>query len=162
MGIDLVVPFEAGPVPDGFEIRAVHPAEDLPAIHVVLDAAFADDWGYHPDAFERWADDHRTSPTFDPTLWLLAGEGGVPIGALTANVFGDRGWVGELGVLPTHRGRGVGAALPRRSFATFAERGLGRVMLNVDAENPTGATALYERAGMRVIKRWTLWERSSP
>jgi hypothetical protein len=28
-----------------------------------------------------------------------------------------------------------------------------------DAENSTGATALYERAGMRVINRWDLWER---
>ena len=37
---------------------------------------------------------------------------------------------------------------------------VARVMLNVDAENPTGATALYERVGMRIIKRWDLWERS--
>ena len=29
----------------------------------------------------------------------------------------------------------------------------------VDAESPTGATALYERAGMRLVKRWDLWER---
>jgi len=30
-----------------------------------------------------------------------------------------------------------------------------------DAENATGATALYERVGMRVVNRWDLWERSS-
>jgi mycothiol synthase len=41
----------------------------------------------------------------------------------------------------------------------FADRGVRRVILNVDAENSTGATALYERAGMRVINRWDLWER---
>jgi hypothetical protein len=34
------------------------------------------------------------------------------------------------------------------------------VLLNVDAENP-GATALYERVGMRIVKRWDVWERSS-
>jgi ribosomal protein S18 acetylase RimI-like enzyme len=50
-------------------------------------------------------------------------------------------------------------ALLRRSFATFADRGVRRVILNVDAENSTGATALYERAGMRVVNRWDLWER---
>jgi hypothetical protein len=33
------------------------------------------------------------------------------------------------------------------------------VLLNVDAENPTGATALYERVGMRIVKRWDLWDR---
>ena len=81
--------------------------------------------------------------------------------ALVAQVYGDRGWISEIGVLKSHRGRGIADALLRRSFATFAERGFGRVMLNVDAENPTGATALYERVGMRIIKRWDLWERSA-
>ena len=33
------------------------------------------------------------------------------------------------------------------------------MILNVDAGNTTGATALYERAGMRVINRWDVWER---
>jgi mycothiol synthase len=32
----------------------------------------------------------------------------------------------------------------------FFERGQRRVGLGVDATNPTGATRLYERAGMRV------------
>jgi ribosomal protein S18 acetylase RimI-like enzyme len=31
-------------------------------------------------------------------------------------------------------------------------RGLPHVTLGVDADNPTGATRLYERAGMRVEK----------
>jgi hypothetical protein len=33
------------------------------------------------------------------------------------------------------------------------------VLLNVDAENPTGATKLYEHVGMRVVNRWDVWER---
>jgi ribosomal protein S18 acetylase RimI-like enzyme len=82
------------------------------------------------------------------------------VGALTASGSGDRGWVDELGVLVSHRGRGIGEALLRRSFGVFAGRGVRHVLLNVDAENPTGATALYERVGMRVAGRWDLWERS--
>jgi len=89
---------------------------------------------------------------------MLARDGDVPVGALTASS-GDGGWVDWLGVLPSHRGRGIGHALLRRSFAEFAERGMRRVMLNVDAENVTGATAVYERAGMRVVNAWDLWER---
>jgi mycothiol synthase len=92
-------------------------------------------------------------------LWLLARTGGQPVGALTGHVWGDRGWVDELGVLAPGRGRGTGVALLRRSFAAFAGRGVRRVILSVDAENTTGATALYERAGMRVINRWDVWER---
>ena len=57
------------------------------------------------------------------------------------------------------RGRGAGEALLRRSFALFAGRGIRRVLLAVDAENATGATALYERVGMRVVGRFDWWER---
>ncbi len=161
MQIDLIGPIEPGPAPEGIEITTTKAPADLPAVHAVLDEAFADDWGYHPEPFDRWAADHARGPSYDPTLWLLAREGGAPVGALTAHVGTDQGWVGEVGVLALHRGRGIASALLRRSFAAFEERGLRRVLLNVDAENPTGATALYERAGMRVVKRWDLWERSS-
>ncbi len=101
----------------------------------------------------------RAAPTTTRRSGSSRGTDGQTVGALTANVSGDHGWVGEIGVLATHRGRGIAGALLRRSFATFAARGVGRVMLAVDAENPTGATALYERVGMRIIKRWDLWER---
>ena len=83
-----------------------------------------------------------------------------PVGALTASLSGDRGWVDYLAVSASHRGRGVGAALLRHSFSVLARPGVERVLVNVDAENPTGATALYERVGMRIVKRWDLWERS--
>jgi len=44
-------------------------------------------------------------------------------------------------------------------FAEFARRGCTRVSLGVDAENTTGAVALYERAGMRQVRRNDTWER---
>jgi hypothetical protein len=34
-------------------------------------------------------------------------------------------------------------------------------MLNVDAENPTGASALYQRVGMRVVRAWDLLEKDA-
>ena len=105
------------------------------------------------------AREHVTSPSYDPSLWLLARDGDLPVGALTASI-GDGGWVDWLAVLASHRGRGNRARAPEiDSFAAFAERGMRRVMVNVDAENVTGATAVYERAGMRVVNAWDLWER---
>ena len=159
MGIDLDGTVDPGRVPDKIEIGGIEPATDLPAVHAVLAEAFSEDWGYHPDPFDRWAEDYASGPNYDPTLWLVARDRAAMVGALTASISGDHAWVGEIGVLATHRGRGIAGALLRRSFATFAARGVRRVMLAVDAENPTGATALYEREGMRVIKRWDLWER---
>ena len=161
MQLDLAAEFQPGPTPVGIQIREVDPRLHLGAVHAVLDEAFADHWGHYREPFDRWAAEQTGSPSYDPTLWLLATEGGEPVGALTASVAGDRGWVDELGVLAPWRGRGIAGALLGRSFATFAGRGLRQVLLNVDAENPTGATKLYEGVGMRVVNRWDWWERSS-
>lgn len=161
MQIDLEGHVEPGPAPDGIEIGGIEPRDDLRAIHKIVEVAFADDPGENTEPFDRWVEEHTTGPSYDPTLWLLARDGSLPVGALTASAGDDVGWVDYLAVLGSHRGRGVGSALLRRAFATFAARGLGRVRLNVDAENVTGATAVYERVGMRVVNRWDLWERTS-
>jgi len=161
MQVDLDGPIEPGPAPDGIEIAEIEPSEDLRAIHRIIETAFAEDPGHHPEPFDRWVEEHTKGPDYDPTLWLLARDGGVPVAVLTATTGDGVGWVDYVAVLGSHRGRGIASALLRRSFATFVARGLRRVRLNVDAENVTGATAVYERAGMRVVNRWDLWERSS-
>ena len=160
MQIELAGAVDPGPPPEGIDIAPVRSPGDLAAVHAVEDEAFTDHWEHHPEPFDRWAAERTLGPSYDPALWLLARQGGAPVGALTASVLGDRGWVGLLGVLAPSRGRGIGEALLRRSFAAFASRGVRCLLLAVDAESPTGATALYERVGMRVVKRWDLWERS--
>ncbi len=50
------------------------------------------------------------------------------------------------------RRQGLGEALLLRSFQAFRERGYTRGTLGVDASSPTGATRLYERAGMRIYR----------
>ena len=160
MQIDLAGPAPPGPMPAGIEIAGIDPDRDLGAIHSVLADAFLGEFGDHQQPFDEWADEQVRSPTYDPTLWLLAQEGGRPVGALTASAGDDAGWVDMLGVVAPDRGRGIGGALLRHAFAAFSARGLRRVRLNVDTQNPTGATAVYERAGMRVVNGWDLWERS--
>jgi mycothiol synthase len=158
MQIDLPAGFEPGPTPGAIKIRGIDPRGDLGAVHAVLEEAFADHWGHHREPLDRWAAEQTGSPSYDPTLWLLATEAGEPVGALTASISGDRGWVDQVGVLAPWRGRRIAEALLHRSFATFARRGCRQVLLNVDAENPTGATRLYERVGMRVVNRLDWWE----
>jgi mycothiol synthase len=160
MQIDLAGSVPPGPSPAGIGIAGIDPDRDLGAIHAVLADAFLGDFGDHPQPLDQWAEEQARSPSYDPTLWLLAREGGRPVGALTASAGDDAGWVDLLGVVAPDRGRGIGGALLRHAFATFFERGLRQVRLNVDTENPTGATGVYERAGMRVVNGWDLWERS--
>jgi len=159
MQIDLDEPLEPGRSPEGIDIGGIDPDEDLAEIHALLDEAFVDDRSHHPAPFDRWVEEETGSPNYDPTMWLLARDGGVPVGVLTASAAEDRGWVDYLAVAASHRGQGIGAALLHRSFAMFADRDIRRVLVSVDAQNPTGATGVYERVGMRIVNAWDQWER---
>lgn len=81
------------------------------------------------------------------------------MGALPGRYLGAKPWIDALGVLPAWRGRGIGASLLRTAFAEFRRRRNATVTLNVDAQNETGATVLYERVGMRPTRRWDIYEK---
>lgn len=158
MQVDLEPPVDQGEAPDGIDIGEM--GEDgLAEAHAVLADAFVDDWADLPGPRDRWIAEELASPSFDPTLWLMARDGATPVGLAAGSAGEDGGAVDWLGVIRSHRGRGIGGALLRRSFARFAARGITTVMVSVDADNVTGATGVYERAGMRVVGRWDLWER---
>jgi mycothiol synthase len=143
-------------VPDGLTIRPFDPATDLAATHAAISESFAAHYAHVPWSLEDWTAVRVDRPWFDPDLWRLAvsdGDGAV-VGALIGVVAEGKGVVETLGVVPTRRGRGIGLALLRSSFAAFARRGVETVVLNVDAQNATGAVALYERAGMRVKRQY--------
>lgn len=152
-------PVDPGHPPPGIQIRGIEPERDLRRVHAIFVEAFRDEWGYRVIPFEEWSGLEVETPSYDPSLWLLATRGNEAVGALTGVVLGDRGWVGELGVLSPSRRRGIASALLRRAFATFASRGLSRAMLNVDAENTTDAVRLYERLGMRTVRAWDVYEK---
>jgi mycothiol synthase len=69
------------------------------------------------------------------------------------------GWISTLGVRRPWRRRGLGQALLLTAFNEFYRRGEKIVALSVDAASQTGATRLYERAGMCVYQEFTLYEK---
>jgi mycothiol synthase len=150
-------------VPAGIDIRPYRHPEDERATYEAHVEAFADHWEYNREPFQHWREFTVGSRNFDPALWLLAWAGGEIAGYALSypERAGDPGygWIGMLGVRRPWRGRGLGEALLRRSFAALHARGQRRIRLSVDAENPTGATRLYERAGMRVLRESATWER---
>jgi ribosomal protein S18 acetylase RimI-like enzyme len=125
-------------------------------------ASFADTWMFAPEPYESWRHWMIEESRFDPSLWFVAEKGddlaGILIGRVPENEPG-LGWIRILGVLPDHRQRGLGQALLCHSFRDFAGRGLDAVGLGVDAENPTGAVRLYERAGMHVERTNLMYEK---
>jgi acetyltransferase (GNAT) family protein len=150
MQIDLAAGFQPGPTPAGIQIRGIDPRAHLGAVHAVLDEAFADHWGHHREPLDRWAQEQAGSPSYDPTLWLLATEEGEPVGALTASVAGDRGWVDQLGVLAPWRGRGI-AAVRACGDARGEPVGLVGALVGRPAVAPTTPPKVKRFAAFRVF-----------
>lgn len=142
--------------PDGIEVRTFDLERDARATFEAAEEAFADHWGHVHATFDEWI--KRTQgDTFDPSLWFLAVDGDQIAGTSLCATYLDIGWVGTLGVRRPWRGRGLGEALLRHSFGEFHRRGRRTVGLGVDADSLTGATRLYERAGMHVDRVHELW-----
>jgi len=118
---------------------------------------------FSAEPYESWSHWMVDDSVFDPTLWFVAEKGddlaGILIGRAPENEPGV-GWVRILGVVPEHRRRGLGQALLRHSFREFADRGFDAVGLGVDAESPTGAVRVYERAGMHVERTNLIYEKA--
>lgn len=147
-------------LPQGITIRPCERGKDEPVFYDVLTEAFRTHFRHSPMEEPAWIDRHAgTNDFYRPELWFLAEEDGRAVGAVVNMFFDDLGWVDELGVRESARGRGIGEALLVRSFAAFHAAGQPRVALGVDGENATGATRLYERAGMRQTQRVDLYEK---
>ena len=160
----MLVEHDAAPAaaawPEGVSVAAFE-RDDAHAFHAALTESFAEEWNFVPEPFEEWAERRIDAPDFDPTLWFVAREGDEIAGVLRCDAErGGAGWVGALGVRTPWRKQGLGLALLRHAFGEYYRRGQPRVALGVDAENPTGATRLYERAGMRVAYEAVAFEKA--
>ena len=146
--------------PDGISCTTFA-AGDARAFHAAVNEALADDYGHHPVSFDEWKRMRLEAPGFDPSLWFVARDGEEIAGICrcTAERWGC-GWIEALGVRRPWRRRGVGSALLRHAFRELYDRGARCVGLGVDTQNPSGATRIYERAGMRVVVENILFEKA--
>ena len=148
--------------PAGIAVRAFVPGRDERATHAALDEAMADHWDHTPIPFEDWEGMMLRRADFDPALWFLAINGDQIVAvALCFDNPEHGGWVRNLGVRLRWRRFGLGLALLRHAFGAFYARSRQRVGLAVDSQSLTGATRLYERAGMHVTERYDTCEKVS-
>jgi mycothiol synthase len=165
MRIALDSPPPVARVPEGIVIRTFEPGRDELPTYTALADSFAEHWGGPFGSFEDWRHRHvdGEGSGFDPSLWFLATNDGEVVGAAACLARSprsdDTAEVGVLGVRRPWRRRGIALALLHSAFGEFHRRGIPLAELGVDAENATGATHLYERAGMRVAFSWELWEK---
>lgn len=154
---------EAPPEPAWPEGLTVAPFRDGdgPAFHAALGESFEDEWGHTPIEYDEWRRARLEADDFDPEVWAVVRDGDEVAAVVRCDVFRyGGGWVGALGVRKPWRRRGIGLALLQHTFRVFHARGERSVGLGVDSENPTGATRLYERAGMHVEDETVTFEKS--
>ncbi len=145
--------------PDGIELRPFALEQHNRTVFEAHEEAFSDHWGHTPGTFERWQHHMTGREDFDPSLWFIAWDGAQIAGYSLCRYRMGIGWVGTLGVRRAWRKRGLGEALLLHSFGEFYKRGTKTIGLGVDAENPTGATRLYKKAGMYVAAEYVIYEK---
>lgn len=169
----MMIHFDSAPtppqLPEGISIRTYHHPQDLEATYHAVHESFRDHFGFVDEPLEeglkRWKHFVESDDKFDATLWFLAVDDATgevaAISLCRGDVFNDTniGWVNTLGVLRSHRKRGLGLAILQHSFYELWKRGKQKVGLGVDASSLTGATRLYEKAGMHVDRQITMYEK---
>jgi ribosomal protein S18 acetylase RimI-like enzyme len=91
-------------------------------------------------------------------LFFVAVDGGDVVGTALAGYDGHRGWVYYVAVKPSHRRRGIGAALMRRVEEELEAMGCPK--LNLQVRTPNRETvAFYEKLGYDVEERVSMGKR---
>jgi mycothiol synthase len=133
-------------------------------------AAFTQHHGSSERDPEAWHSLFTGQRGFRPDLSRLALEDGAVAGYVLAYVFeadtaarGSREVsLGQIGVLPRARGRGVASAAIAEVLRTAAEHDCQSAGLGVDTDNVTGALRLYEGLGFRAVRSRVSWTVALP
>lgn len=104
-------------------------------------------------AVEGWVSEDLTAfhgfYQHDPSGCLLASLDGLPVGICIATCYGMSGFIGELIVHPTVRGKGIGATLLDTGIHYLQNQGVKTIYL----DGVLKAVSLYERHGFRKLCR---------
>jgi mycothiol synthase len=159
MEIKLQEPPAKATFPVGMELRTFIKDEHAVAVWRADNEGFQDHWGSHDQSYKEWSHGIFGNPNFDPTLWMVAWDGN-EIAGFSQNRFRNGiGWIGTIGVHRPWRRKGLGFTLLRHSFGEFYKHGVTFIGLGVDTANPTGATRLYQQAGMYVASEFATYEK---
>jgi ribosomal protein S18 acetylase RimI-like enzyme len=151
-------------VPAGVQIRRMDMERELLDVAAVHNEAFRDHWGHTEESPQSLVEQWRKETAGQRLdLNYVAVADGVIAGYVVCqdNYRGDPvvGLVDFLGVRPAWRRRGIAIALLETAFQALHAEGYKTVRLGVDASSPTGATRLYEKAGMHVVEQVNRYEK---
>ncbi|MCF8067062.1 MAG: GNAT family N-acetyltransferase [Desulfobacterales bacterium] len=117
---------------------------------------FRDHWGFVEQSVDALVEElehwEKHKPNFDPSLVFAAMAGNEMVAQLvcTPSIPEDTemAYIEVVGVVKEWRQKGIALALLHYVFRELFQREIYKVSLDVDSESLTGATRLYEKAGM--------------
>ena len=128
-------------------LRPFIPEQDEHSAYALMQDAFQ-----FNSPFETWHSQF-VEEHVDPSLWFLAVANKTVVGGAFCDSEVDSSWIGDLAVLRSWQGKGIGMALLRHTFREFYRHGKRKVGLDVNAENAV-AMRLYSRVGMHVAQKY--------
>lgn len=150
--------------PAGIETRSVRDPHESDHEHLIriLEGSYIDTLDC-PElcglrATEDVLESHLSTGEFDPSMWTLAFEDGLPIGCSLVSSIPENGSAElvYIGITPRGRRRGLGRALLEHSIAALHERRIERLVCAVDQRN-LPAMRLYKSLGFQVFSARSAW-----
>ena len=157
MVVDLSKPLIESPPVEGCLIASWSPDHAMDALSI-RNEAFRDHRGSTETTPEVWAHSLATAG-FRPEFSFVAFCDGEAAGFLTACEYemdpkiGRDLYISLVGTRRAHRKKGIATALVTTVLKAAKEAGFAIASLEVDAESPTGALAVYERIGFKLDHR---------
>lgn len=170
LGRDLAEPIEPRPLAEGLRLEPFSD-EWSERTRDASNDAFRDHWGSQPSTEESWRM-QRELDVARPDLSFLAigtNDAGVEevagyvLSSVRPDDFEGQGfsssYIDLVGTRRAWRGRGIAPSLLTAQLEATKRDGLERAVLDVDAENPTGALGLYTSLGFAESNRTIAYTR---
>ena len=139
---------------------------DIELLNRLDNETFKEHHNFRPRTLEETKYALFDMPWFDKQAWFFAETAGQPVGyaggAIDEGLNKEKGlkwgWIWDIGVLKSHRRKGVATRLMIRTMEWLKGAGMEEAMLYVDDLNPMKAIELYWKLGFNVHRKSIICE----
>lgn len=134
---------------------------DVELLTFLENETFKEHYNFRPASIEEVVHMLKENPTFPEQEWFFANLNDKTVGYVGTGVDPQYnkerntrvGWIMDIGVLKSHRRKGIGTRLMIEGIKLLTAKAMSQVMLGVDDQNPTKAIKLYQKVGFQAIRK---------
>lgn len=142
--------------------------DDLKLINFLENETFGEHYNFRPHSVEETRYFLEQDPIFRDQEWLISYLEDLPVGYVGLGIDAKSnleknvkaGWIMDIGVLKSHRRKGIGARLMIEGMKRLMTKGMTEAMLGVDDQNVTKAIKLYEKLGFAATRKDAAYQKS--